>query len=107
MKFQYNDGGRTAARYQGKTGDCVCRSMAIITKMPYAYVFMLLNEHAVARGLAFMRQPSDGLWRCSAGTGHLRWLSDQVARSISGMACYQWAGMLCRCPSTWSRSLTA
>ena len=46
MRFEYNDGGRKAAGYQGKTGDCVCRSIAIATKMPYAYVYMLLNEHA-------------------------------------------------------------
>jgi hypothetical protein len=46
MRFEYNDGGRKAAGYQGNTGDCVCRSIAIATKLPYAYVYMLLNEQA-------------------------------------------------------------
>ena len=48
----------------GKTGDCVCRSMAIITKMPYAYVVMLLNEHAQQQRI-MKRQPKRG----SARTG--------------------------------------
>jgi hypothetical protein len=64
MKFQYNDGGRKAAGYQRKTGDCVCRSIAIVTKMPYAYVVMLLNEHAQQQRI-IKRQPKRG----SARTG--------------------------------------
>src|SRR5580658_7360676 len=64
MKFEYNDGGRKAAGYQGKTGDCVCRSIAIATKMPYAYVYMLLNEHAQQQRIT-KRQPKRG----SARTG--------------------------------------
>ena len=46
MNFQYNDGGRSAAGYKGKTGDCTCRAIAIATKLPYAHVYMLLNEAA-------------------------------------------------------------
>jgi len=64
MKFQFNDGGRKAAGYQGKTGDCVCRSIAIATKMPYAYVYMLLNEQAQQQRIT-KRQPKRG----SARTG--------------------------------------
>jgi hypothetical protein len=64
LKFQYNDGGRKAAGYQGKTGDCVCRSIAIATKMPYAYVYMLLNEQAQQQRIT-KRQPKRG----SARTG--------------------------------------
>ena len=59
MKFKYNDGGRKAAGYLGKTGDCVCRSIAIATNMPYAYVYMLLNEHAQEQRIS-KRQPRRG-----------------------------------------------
>jgi len=64
MKFQFNDGGRKAAGYQGKTGDCVCRSIAIATGMPYAYVYMLLSEQAQQQRIT-KRQPKRG----SARTG--------------------------------------
>jgi hypothetical protein len=64
LKFQYNDGGRKAAGCQGKTGDCVCRSIAIATKMPYAYVYMLLNEQTQQQRIT-KRQPKRG----SARTG--------------------------------------
>jgi hypothetical protein len=64
MRFEYNDGGRKAAGYQGKTGDCVCRSIAIATKLPYAYVYMLLNEQAQQQRIT-KRQPKRG----SARTG--------------------------------------
>jgi hypothetical protein len=64
MKFQYNDGGREAAGYKGKTGDCTCRAIAIATGMPYAYVYMLLNEQAQEQRIT-KRQPKRG----SARTG--------------------------------------
>jgi len=43
MKFQYNDGGRATAGYKGRAGDCVCRSIAIITGKPYQEVYDALN----------------------------------------------------------------
>jgi len=46
IPFQYNDGGRSAAGYQGNTGDCVCRAIAIATGAPYARVYELINELA-------------------------------------------------------------
>jgi hypothetical protein len=44
MKFQFNDGGRKAAGYRGKTGDCVVRSVAIATGLPYQQVYDLVNQ---------------------------------------------------------------
>lgn len=44
MKFQYNDGGRTAAGYTGNAGDCVCRSIAIASGRPYSEVYDLLAQ---------------------------------------------------------------
>ena len=46
MKFNFNDGGRAEAGYKGKTGDCVCRAIAIATEMPYKDVYNLINEFA-------------------------------------------------------------
>lgn len=44
MKYVYDDGGRAAAGFKGKTGDCVCRAIAIATGMPYKEVYDLINE---------------------------------------------------------------
>jgi hypothetical protein len=33
--FQYNDGGRSAAGFKGKSGDCGVRAMAIACEIPY------------------------------------------------------------------------
>lgn len=46
MQFIYNDGGRSDAGFKGKTGDCVCRSIAIATGKPYQEVYDALNELA-------------------------------------------------------------
>jgi len=46
MKFNYNDGGREAAGFKGKTGDCVCRAIAIAAERPYKEVYDLINEYA-------------------------------------------------------------
>jgi hypothetical protein len=39
MTHVFNDGGRSAAGFRGKTGDCVARSICIITGRPYAEVY--------------------------------------------------------------------
>ena len=39
MKFNYNDGGRSAAGYKGHAGDCVCRAICIVTGLPYKEVY--------------------------------------------------------------------
>ena len=42
----FDAGGREAAGFKGKTGDCVCRAIAIATEMPYKEVYDLINETA-------------------------------------------------------------
>jgi len=42
--FQFNDGGREAAGFQGTTGDCVCRSIAIALEIPYKQVYDDIND---------------------------------------------------------------
>ena len=39
LKLQINDGGRAAAGYKGQAGDCVVRSIAIVTGTPYQKVY--------------------------------------------------------------------
>ena len=39
LKLEINDGGRAAAGYKGQAGDCVVRSIAIVTNLPYQKVY--------------------------------------------------------------------
>jgi len=39
LEFKINDGGRAAAGYKGKAGDCVVRSIAIVTNLPYQKIY--------------------------------------------------------------------
>lgn len=47
MDFIFHDGGRAAAGYKGKTGDCVTRSIAIATGKPYQEIYDALNRLAL------------------------------------------------------------
>jgi len=42
--YKYNDGGRQDAGFKGSTGDCVTRSIAIVTGKPYKEVYDALNQ---------------------------------------------------------------
>lgn len=46
MKFVFHDGGRASAGYKGATGDCVTRSIAIVTGKPYQEIYDALNRLA-------------------------------------------------------------
>ncbi len=46
MRFTYNDGGRAASGFKGRTKDCVTRSIAIATGKPYQEVYDALNRLA-------------------------------------------------------------
>lgn len=48
MKHIVNDGGRSAAGYQGKAEDCVCRAISIATGKPYQEVYDELNLAAAS-----------------------------------------------------------
>jgi hypothetical protein len=43
MEWVYDDGGRKAAGFKGRTGDCVVRSIAIASGLPYADVYEVLS----------------------------------------------------------------
>lgn len=50
MQFIFNDGGRSKAGYKGSAGDCVCRSICIVTGLPYELVYNdLANGNAMQR----------------------------------------------------------
>ena len=44
MAWVYNDGGRAAAGFKGRTGDCVCRSIAIATGRPYREIYTMIER---------------------------------------------------------------
>jgi hypothetical protein len=50
MDFAYNDGGRAAAGYKGRAGDCVVRAIAIATQKPYREVYDGINALALEEG---------------------------------------------------------
>ena len=39
LQIKIDDGGRAAAGYKGKVGDCVVRSIAIVTGLPYQQIY--------------------------------------------------------------------
>ncbi|HTQ62132.1 MAG TPA: hypothetical protein VMI32_18045 [Candidatus Solibacter sp.] len=45
--FQFDDGGRAAAGYRGKAGDCVVRAISIATGHLYQQIYELVNKAAV------------------------------------------------------------
>lgn len=46
LSFIFDDGGRTDAGFKGNAGDCVCRSVAIVTGKPYLEVYKVLADGA-------------------------------------------------------------
>jgi hypothetical protein len=44
VRFEYDDGGRAAAGFRGEAGDCITRSIAIVTALPYREVCNALAE---------------------------------------------------------------
>lgn len=77
--FKYNDGGRKEAGYKGKTGDCVCRAICIVTAKPYQEVYDTL-----AKGNQMQRKskrtPQKGKKTAAAGILVKRkWFKDYIA----------------------------
>ena len=46
MEWVYDDGGRAEAGYKGKTKDCVCRAISIVTGKPYQECYDLINQYS-------------------------------------------------------------
>lgn len=76
MKFIYNDGGRAAAGYSGKTGDCVVRAVAIATGKPYQEVY-----DALSKGVRTQRMGKRKTRKSSARDGvtvQRKWFKDYM-----------------------------
>ena len=68
QQFIYDDGGREAAGYKGKTGDCGTRAVAIATGLPYQEVYDMVIEFAKverprARKSGKRSHPRTGIFR--------------------------------------------
>ncbi len=74
-----NDGGRTQAGYSGKTGDCVCRAIAIASKRPYAEVYDLINQAAKTERTGTRKRG-----RSSARTGVYKSTQHKVIEKLGG-----------------------
>lgn len=62
MLHHYNDGGRKAAGYRGYTGDCVVRSICIVTGLSYKRVYQAVNLRSrLERGKMFRSSASKGV----------------------------------------------
>jgi hypothetical protein len=71
ITYTYNDGGRQAAGFRGRTGDCVARAIAIATGRPYREVYERLAEGnatqritkvSARRASAGLRTAAQGIW---------------------------------------------
>jgi hypothetical protein len=77
--WRNDDGGRAAAGYKGRTGDCACRSIAIATGLPYQKVYDDLIAYAARerpRGKKKRSHPRTGVHKptCRRYLADLGWL---------------------------------
>ena len=77
--FVFDDGGRSAAGFKGSAGDCVARSVAIASGLPYAEVYSVLangrgDQRATKRGGKKSRSARNGI-----NTGR-KWFKDYMER---------------------------
>lgn len=92
MDLVYNDGGRAKAGYSGKTGDCVCRAIAIATELPYQEVYDALNTLALRERIGKRCRG-----RSNSRSGVYRKTYDRYLKSLGfrWIAC-TWIGSGCR-----------
>jgi hypothetical protein len=75
--FQVDDGGRLAAGYKGKAGDCVVRAIAIATEKPYQQIYDLVNSAA-----AYERTGKRKRGKSDARTGVYKTSIKRVMKSL-------------------------
>ena len=107
LPFQFDDGGRFAAGYRGRTGDCVTRALAPprVKTMPASMPSSSLPPGGRRATACPVRSISLGL-RHEAGCGCRPCRSDKAAQCISGEGNCQQAGWSVDCLSTFARSST-
>ena len=52
ISYRYDGGGRAAAGFRGKTGDCVVRAIAICAQVDYLAVYRTMSDHMKRNGYA-------------------------------------------------------
>lgn len=78
MLHVYNDGGRAAAGFKGSAGDCVCRSIAIVTGRPYKEVYERLAEGTGTQRASSRRSKRPRSARNGVNTKR-KWFRDYMA----------------------------
>ena len=77
MKFHFNDGGRIAAGYKGSAGDCVVRSVAIATGLPYQEIYDQVNKLS-ARERTGKRKRGTSNARSGVHKSTIKWLMESL-----------------------------
>ena len=77
MKFKFNDGGRVATGYKGSAGDCVVRSVAIATGLPYQEIYDLVNKLS-ARERTGKRKRGTSNARTGVHKSAIKWLMESL-----------------------------
>lgn len=85
MNFVFHDGGRAAAGYKGSTGDCVTRSIAIVTGKPYQEVYDALNRLGQSERISKRKKK-----RSSSRTGVFRATYQRYLESLG----WQWTSTM-------------
>lgn len=79
MRFVQNDGGRQAAGYKGKTGDCVCRAIAIASGKDYQDVYETLADGNASQRKSKRMDRAAGKQTAAEGIGVSRkWFKDYM-----------------------------
>jgi len=78
MNFVLDDGGREAAGYKGRAGDCVCRAVAIASGLPYAEVYSKLAVETGAQRASSRSKKRSTSARSGVNTGR-KWFKDYMA----------------------------
>lgn len=79
IQFKFNDGGRADAGYQGTTGDCVTRAIAIVTGKPYQEVYDTLANGNATQRKSKHNKAKEGIKTASRGISTSRkWFQDYM-----------------------------
>lgn len=77
MSWVKSDGGRAAAGYTGKAGDCVARAIAIVTGRPYAEVYNRLAAGMGSQRKSKHHRKSSATARAGITTGR-KWFKEYM-----------------------------
>lgn len=81
QRYVFNDGGRQDAGFHGHTGDCVTRSIAIVTGKPYKEVYDALNTLSESERTGKRKKK-----KSNSRTGVYRTTYEKYLKSLG----YQW-----------------